>query len=286
MQVAQSGLKTIRQSEQQMQRWLDDLQLEGDAKENRIQALTRLKKEIGQDLKELPIEKRAPEIDQHIDEWFFYIKKRLVQRYIDEFSQFFNPALFFEQTRSNKEILYQGLKDCMEFLSFDLDQECRAAFLRVEALLKKELSRLFEKCESITAELSGSAGIAAGEPAFGHPALPEHLKDIDLKPLTAAFKFYKNPKQFFEKDGKKLMRDDLQERLEPYLTDLIEKNSECTKSHYLPLFYSESGRLTEAFKKQADQAADYTIKMLQADHQPMIAQLENARQDLTDLLAD
>lgn len=280
MQVAQSGLKVIRQSAERITHLLNDLQLEGAAKEKRIRELMQIKNAVGQSLKQIPIKKRTPEINQHIDEWFFYMKKRLIQRYIDEFSQFFEP------TGSNKAFLYEGLKNCIDFLSFDLDQECRAAFLRIEALLKKEWSGIYEKCERMSAELIGSAGIAVSEPNFNHPVLSVHLKDIGIASLTSVFKFYKNPKQFFEKDGKKLMRDKLQELLDPHLTIIIGKYGECCKSHYLPLFYEKSIKLTEMFKKQADQAADNHIKILQADHQPMLSSLNHARKNLMDVTGE
>ncbi|RYL90997.1 hypothetical protein EWI07_11015 [Sporolactobacillus sp. THM7-4] len=280
IQVAKSGLKIIRQSTERITRLLSDLQLEGAEKEKRIQELLQLKNHVSQSLEQIPVKKKTPEMNQHIDEWFFYIKKRLIQRYIDEFSRFFEP------THSNKAFLHEGLKNCLDFLSFDLDQECRAAFLRVEALLKREWSNIYEKYEQISDELVGSAGIAASEPAFSHPLLPVHLKDINTAPLTSVFKIYKNPKQFFEKGGKKLMRDKLQELLDPHLTNIIDQYAECCKSHYLPLFYKEAMDLTERYKKEADQAADNHIRILQKNHQPMIRSLNKSRKDLIDLIGN
>ncbi|GGL61821.1 dynamin family protein [Sporolactobacillus putidus] len=280
MEVAQSGLKVIRQSAEQITHWLNDLQLEGTKKEQRMNELMRMKNAVGQSLEQMPIKQRTPEINQHIDEWFFYIKKRLIQRYIDEFPQFFEPI------RSNKAFLSEGLKNCIDFLSFDLDQECRAAFLRIEALLKKEWSGIYEKCERISAELIGSAGIAARDPEFSEPILSAHLKDIDIASLTSVFKFYKNPKQFFERDGQKLMRDKLQELLDPHITIITEKYGDCCKSHYLPLFYKEAIRLTGLFKKQADQAADNHIQILHEDQKPIISSLNHARKNLMDLIGE
>ncbi|MDD9149087.1 dynamin family protein [Sporolactobacillus sp. CQH2019] len=278
MQVAQSGLKVIQQSAERIARLLGDMRLEGAAKNERIRELMQMKRTVGQSLREIPIRDRTPEINQHIDEWFFYVKKRLIQRYIDEFSQFFEPA------GANKTFLNEGLKNCIEFLSFDLDQECRASFLRIEALLKKEWSGIYEQCERVSAGLIGNAGIAASEPAFSSPVFSEHLKDMGTAPLTAVFKFYKNPKQFFEKGGKSLMRDKLQELLDPHLADIIGIYSEHCKAHYLPQFYEKAAGLTEMFHQQTDQAADSHIKMLQDNYPSMFDSLYRIHKDLTDLI--
>lgn len=285
-QVAASGLSVMQQTTDQIGRLLHDLQLNGMAKKQRMESLLQQKNAISEAITALPLSQRIQDISQHSDELFFYIKKRLMQRAHDEFSQFFNPANFFERDRSIKEILYQSLKEWLDFLSFDLDQECRATFLRIEALMGKLHSEIHERCNTICAKEELGIRLSMEQASFASPLVHKHLKEKDISTLTTVFKFYKNSKQFFEKDGAQLMREALEDLLEPLVSEVLERNRADCVAYYLKQFDETATRLKQAFQEQVSQAADRTLQMLQVEPQSARSLLTEAHHQLTKLYTE
>lgn len=285
-QVAVSGLSVIQQTTDQIGRLLDDLQLNGAAKKQRMELLIQQRNTISEAISALPLTKRMQDISQQSDELFFYIKKRLMQRAHDEFSQFFNPANFFEKDRSTKEILYQSLKEWLDFLSFDLDQECRATFLRIEALMGKLHLEIHERCITICAKEGLGISLSIEQASFASPLVHNHLKEKNISTLTTVFKFYKNSKQFFEKDGAQLMREALEDLLEPLVSEVLERNRADCVADYLKQFDETATRLKQAFQEQVSQAADRTLQMLQVEPQSARSLLTEAHHQLTKLYTE
>lgn len=174
-------------------------------------------------------------IQSEINELFYYVKKRVIQRYIDEFSMFFNPAvLTSEATEGKKTLLRQCLDECIQFLSFDIDQEIRATYLRTESMLRKLIReyrtmRQHELGSDWSVELPDELDLLS-------PEIGASLKNLERSPFEASFKHYKNPKQFFEGGGKKVLRDALQEMLSEAIDSVLKPNADITQEHYLAAF--------------------------------------------------
>ena len=169
-----------------------------------------------------------------IDEYYLYVKKRVIQRFIDEFTRFFNPAVLQRgQSGSKKAILSQCLEELLEFLSFDLDQENRATFIRVEAKMNQLIKQKQELLTATLEKLSTSWWIPEREKLEWESApIAASLKDVDKTHFESVFKFYKNPKQFFEGNGQKQFRQALEVELSQVIDQITEENKEKTIQHY------------------------------------------------------
>jgi len=174
-------------------------------------------------------------LQNEVRELFFYVKKRVIQRFLDEFSRFFNPAILSSTEKEPKKVLLsRSLEECLQFLSFDLDQEIRATYLRTEAMLSKLIA---EYREDALAQLGEEWAVEWPEkPEWKTPEITASLKQTDRLPFEACFKHFKNPKQFFEADGKSRMREAMQLVLSKAIDHVLSQNTEETLQHYEIIF--------------------------------------------------
>src|SRR5690606_34078572 len=57
--------------------------------------------------------------------------------------------------------------------------------------------------------------------------------------LSPALSFYKNSKQFFEQAGKDEMYEDLEQKLEPQITAILESETKILHDFYVDVFQTE-----------------------------------------------
>jgi len=173
-------------------------------------------------------------LNQEIKDYYFYVKKRVMQRYLDTFTRFFNPAVLQKNaSESKKTVLTHCLEECLQFLSFDLDQEGRATFIRIESVLDR-FSK--ERQVLLANQLSD---IGKGWPLqeldkrkWVSAESVSSLKELDMTAYQDVFKYYKNPKQFFEGEGQKQFREALGKRLGESMDRIIEENTSKVREHY------------------------------------------------------
>jgi GTPase Era involved in 16S rRNA processing len=234
-QAIDQGIRDLNHTNQLIDEMLAKMSLSESEKQMAREEISCDYSKIQEMLELVGTETYQSRIEGEIKELFYYVKKRIIQRYIDEFSVFFNPAVLSSQQTENKKTLLRGcLDECIQFLSFDIDQEIRATFLRTESLLRKLVPE-YRKQKST--DLGSEWGFEYPEEFdWASPGIAASLKNVDATPFEATFKHYKNPKQFFEGDGKMLLRDALQDLLSEAIDDVLSPNLNVTTEHYLNVF--------------------------------------------------
>ncbi|MGV3487909.1 MAG: dynamin family protein [Tuberibacillus sp.] len=220
-------------------------------------------------------------LQNEVHELFFYVKKRVIQRYIDEFSSFFNPAVLSgEQSENKKALLRRCLDECIQFLSFDIDQEVRATYLRTEAMLRKLIK---EARVQVNAELGTEWSVAfPDEFDWEAPVISASLKNVQRAAFESCFKFYKNPKQFFEGNGKQQLRDALQELLTEHIDEILAINVNTTLQHYNHIFNQTMILDRQEAGNELDIIFHQRMKALSEDVM-QAAQLQEAKANLNQL---
>ena len=174
---------------------------------------------------------------QAIDEWFYYVKKRIILRYLDEFSAYINPSQFQDKSANQEAILLNQIDQLIAFLSYDLDQEMRATYLRIEAAIRKNLQQQGLHLQQLINDyLADWSGPSIDEPVFETAEIPAHLDKKELPELKSLTKLFKNSRQFFEKDGSKNLRERLEQMIDQPIESLLEQNRESAKDYYLSLY--------------------------------------------------
>jgi len=149
---------------------------------------------------------------QELDELLHYVLQRVYYRYPDFFKESYNPSVF--SNKPSGEALQYALKETLEMLSFDFEQEMRVTNFRLAQWIskklgerqKEEVHKLKEQNNgfSFTPYESSEPTMLEFEGPFMDSGLYQHVKS-----------HYKNNKAFFEKNEKEKLRDALQLATKP-----------------------------------------------------------------------
>lgn len=171
-------------------------------------------------------------IKQEIKELLYYVVQRLQYRLGDFYHLAFNPASLQDDGRDLKKAVWTSWLELQRLLQRELSQELQATTLRLERAIGKELSKGHDRCTLSIRELMPDYAA----PAFtisSVEAPPEgeawHEPNVQGKWLWARFK---TPRQFFEGDGKGLLRKELEAIVVPSMQEWSETIAEQWQSHY------------------------------------------------------
>ena len=165
------------------------------------------------------IEKR---IEQEQAELLYYVAERVFLRYEDRFRLSFNAATLGKE--HGKAILQKAMKELLASLGFDLAQEMRATAVRLERFLArcgKEMQETLAK-RLAEGERDFSFGMEATEFEIGL-SFAVAFADVEPQVFAKELALFKNPAQFFEKGGSKIMAEAIKEKLRPLVYAHIEK---------------------------------------------------------------
>ena len=152
----------------------------------------------------------------------------------------------------------------VEFLSYDLDQEMRATYLRIESYIKTTLHQQSGRLQQIISSyLTDWTVPGMDDPIFETAGIPAHLEKNQLHDLKSLTKYFKNSRHFFENEGSKKLREALEQMLDKPMTDVLTVNKEATARYYLSLF-------NEIDKQQQDQIEKDCSNQIYAYQQQLI----------------
>lgn len=199
------------------------------------------------------LEKR---LEQETQELLYYMKQRVFLRFAEFYRESFNPALLRNGQGRMRGLLRQALQELLQAIGFDFAQEMRAATMRLEKFLRKELDNSRNILEKELREINPRLSFLDWEavvdlqqdfqPAF--QALPEK-KTADI--LSG----FHSPKAFFEQGGSRRMEEQLQILLqaeaEPYLSQeaerILQKEREAAKELYAAMVKRLSEQIQEFY---------------------------------------
>jgi small GTP-binding protein len=179
------------------------------------------------------IETEVRSLGQEIDELLYYVRQRLFLRYSDAFNESFSSSVLRDDDRDSKRQLRRSLHELIRFLAFDLGQEMRATAVRVENQVNRGAERMFDKyVTEIASDLQGCTFEPYQKVSFPTPEFPERLRGIEDDRFAGALALYKNAKDFFERDGKVKMREEIEKRLQEPVSEYLQEASGILKSFY------------------------------------------------------
>lgn len=268
-QTAEAGFSEIKRITKSLKATLQNLELSDEERLEKAAVYEKKLSVAGQILSETK-PATAGALNQAINEWFFYVKKRVMQRYLDEFSAYVNPAQFQNKSQNQTKHLLGQLHQLIDFLSFDLDQELRATFLRVESLmnnhLQQERKQLEVRLQTVLPEWEAPVKNSF---SFETAPITAHLKLSNIASLSPLTKHFKTSRQFFEKDGQKKLKDELEKILTDPITASLEANKKKAADFYLSA-YQESYTLqkSEIFDNYSRQIQTYInqLRTVKNDH--------------------
>ncbi|WP_409270419.1 dynamin family protein [Neobacillus sp. SCS-31] len=164
---------------------------------------------------------------QEVQELAYYCKQRVFFRFGEFFRESFNPSLLSSGSGNMKKSLDTALGDLLESLGHDLAQELRATALRIEKFAARIVS---ESREALLNDLSDICeGIGFSRFDFPNPRgidIPAAFGDTDKSIFSKQLALFKNPKDFFEKNGKKRMQEQLEAAINPEADSYLHAQSD------------------------------------------------------------
>ena len=225
-----------------------------DKKTMRKKKLLSNKERINKWLDETGTGPAPDRLSQEGQELVFYVKQRVFYRLSDFFKEAFNPALL---TQNSRELLRKALDEYTESAGFDLAQEMRATSLRMEQFVIKLLNERFEQLNKEIQSIDENLAVSIPEiekaaalkfsPAF---------ENANQKDLEAVFKYFKNPKSFFEKNDKKQMEQSLETLLSPMADDYLEHNLSKLDEQYQFMLQKEFSCMVNTIRADVNEQYD------------------------------
>ncbi len=196
---------------------------------------------------------------QETKELLHYVYQRLMLTFNDEYKIAFNPSVLTKDMKQNQ--LKKCLDELMESMLFQLSQELRATTLRLEKHLDGQRQRFYEMAENYTSDRSSCPLMALQELNMDTPGIDPEWPDQTIAELEPSLKRFKNPKQFFEGNGRERMRQDLSEKVQPLLQEIVR-----TYTDHFSAFYGDGlVQAIENMKKEIIQEIDqYYTGILEA----------------------
>ncbi|MGI2327024.1 dynamin family protein [Planococcus sp. YIM B11945] len=187
-------------------------------KDERLEELKRLEQQLRIMFSASIAKLLTKEANQELGELLYYVNQRVFYRFNDFFKEAFNPAVF--NNKPPQQALDSALKEIANMIGFDFEQELRVTNFRLAQFIEKKLAARFKDDAQKLKELNSAFSFTPYETEDA--AMLTIDKPFETADYSSVKSYYKNNKNFFEKNEKEKLRDALQGLMEPdaqsYLT--------------------------------------------------------------------
>jgi len=218
------GRMAVESAEADMQRaaatvagWLRSAEGDAAARQAALDALTAAAKQGDHELAAFQSSGMPEELKQELSELLYYVVQRLQFRFGDFYNLAFNPATLQDDGRDLRKMIWTAWLELQRIIGLELSQELLATSLRMERGLNKLLHKQYDSCSTQLSELIQgyeSAPYAAIELDTPEESAAWEEISVEAKWLWSRFK---SPRQFFEGEGKALLRKELEAIITPSL---------------------------------------------------------------------
>lgn len=151
--------------------------------------------------------KKLSQLLNESDTLLYYVKQRVFYRYSDFFKEAFNPSRF--ANAQNKRAFEEALDEVLESIGFDISQELRVTNLRMQMTIQQTIREL-EKQEVLYLDQQPAAFSLTPMEIKQSELLDFKTVDFSVPKYESLQKYYKNAKQFFEKNDKAIVQTELE----------------------------------------------------------------------------
>lgn len=194
-----------------------------ESEKNKQATISRYEQEQIQVLELLTREKEymiEPFLRSEVEELFYYIRKRVIDRQQEFFKESFNPSRLSGSYRNCRVELELSLTEFLRDSLFDVEQELRATTFRIENYLQRNVE---EKKREVIKEMAKSSSFYQFSYNLDFSCASYEVKPYPLKDMTKKFqhllKLYRSSKHFFELRESKLLQEELQKEFSNWLKE-------------------------------------------------------------------
>ncbi|SDR77712.1 Dynamin family protein [Paenibacillaceae bacterium GAS479] len=212
--------------------WIEATEGDADTRERQRAKLEEMREQGLRIRAEIVDAPPNTELEKEMRELFHYIQQRIWFGFGDFYNFAFNPSSLQDDGRDLRHSVWTSWLELQRMLQMELSQELLATTLRLETASGNLIrTRSEAAAERLSSMLPGFQHAPWEASAFGAP--PEltawQTSSVDGKRLYSLFR---NPRSFFEGDGKKKLREELEQLLAPDIRRWMEEASAAWLAHY------------------------------------------------------
>ncbi|WP_421379100.1 dynamin family protein [Bacillus salacetis] len=264
LMAAQSASAEWERGLDRLKTLIENSSMDEKNRENRKEELLLIKEKVQEFLASEAPESMKLRVSQEIKELIHYVKQRVFLRFSDFFKEAFHPAVFTQHS-SSKAALQAALEELLDSTGFDFAQEMRATTLRTEKFSGKQLKSQFEiyieKVKKMEENLVFSP-YEAGDPK--EIDFSKAFTELERERFSPALKNFKNPKDFFENNGKKKVMESLNGDLQGPADDYLDQSKKRITEWAVEFLKDEHRRMTEELLSQSQEQIDSWLAALES----------------------
>ncbi|WP_186438277.1 dynamin family protein [Cohnella terricola] len=234
--------KELDRVDKLLESWLQSASADAATREAKARRLSeQAERWRSEDASNVPQATMQP-LQQEVGEQLYHLRQRLLYRFKEHFQSAFHPSILQDDGRDLKKLLSACGEDLKRSLSEDLLQELRSAGLRLEVTIRAMAAKA----------LGALPGLSEMErEGFTPEQIEKHPLELPLLDVFAngpqfetrqLWSAFRSPKHFFEKEGAKSLR----EELELALFQAIDR---------------ELANLRQLWESSSEEALQYTVRM-------------------------
>lgn len=189
-------------------------------KEERLSELVQVENSIGKVVGNIPTGAMMQNVERELSELLYYVVQRVYYRYPDFFREAYYPGLF--SRHKAQEALDIALREVLQMLSFDFEQEMRVTNLRIGKMVQQMVHERFKEKAAELKELNPSFSFPPYETA-GQETLSFEGPFKDHVPYIGVKSMFRNSKAFFEKNEREKLKEALEALTKPDAEEYVEK---------------------------------------------------------------
>ncbi|WP_261133709.1 dynamin family protein [Bacillus sp. Marseille-Q3570] len=261
-------------------KWIEHAQSDEEHQEREKVRLESEKTEIIDHINAYALSPYKKSVVQETNELLHYVVQRMMLTFNDEYKVAFNPSVLTKDMKPNQ--LEKCLDELLESMLFQLSQELRATTLRIEKHFNHQRDRFHEMIENHVAERSSCQLLKSEELTIDTPSIEPEWPRETFAELKTSLKKFKNPKQFFEGNGREVLRQELSEKIQPQLQAVVETFTSQFSTFYSEGLEKEINHLKQQFIEEVDQ---YYAGILEAfASKEQLGGLIETRRELTSIM--
>ncbi|WP_053216037.1 dynamin family protein [Guptibacillus hwajinpoensis] len=256
----EANLNEMNRIQQLIEQWLLNYELDSNDKEKQLHRIKGRAVDAKKELSHYAITSSQKSIEQELTELVHYIPQRLFYRFNDFFKEAFNPSVV-----SSREDLVNASSSLLDDIEQDIVQELRAASLRVDRFIKRELQKNEKDIQMIISyKLSEFRYSGEGYKEMETPAFSESLSswlpldDVQKKARSV----FKSQKQFFEQNGRSQLHDELKDLFKQPVNDYLKAERQILENTAISYYEQMMKVLKDQVDSQITNHADSTSYML------------------------
>lgn len=239
-----SANKEIRRIIHSVDGLLEAAKSEVSQRTEKLQHYRNLEQAILSGLEQISLITEETSISQEIDELIYYVNQRLSYRYSGLFDRNFFILMKAKEDQP-KLAVQQCIRDFLQDIEVELNQELIATSLRTERFVQKSLNFVSNKVAAFVSHYDQQCSFQEGHkiPSQEEPRLP--ALDWDSNSLSKVAALYKNPKDWVEGSGRAKMLETVIKIIQPKIKAWLDECGETYKEFRHELFEQEFKKLKE-----------------------------------------